>query len=84
MTPGRFRVEWIRAAEGDKYARIINEMQKVISSLPHEQLLKEIETLKPQMEQRSRRMYDTPQINDAVAYSDQLNAILTHKEVAGG
>jgi hypothetical protein len=36
------------------------------------------------MEQRSRRMYDTPQINDAVAYSDQLNAILTHKEVAGG
>jgi heterodisulfide reductase subunit A len=84
MTPGRFRVEWISAAEGDKYARIINEMQKVISDLPREQLLKEIEALKPQMEQRSRRMYETPQIKDAVTYSDQLTAILTHKEVVGG
>jgi hypothetical protein len=84
MTPGRFRVEWISAAEGDKYARIINEMQKVINAMPREQLLKEIETLRPQMEQRSRRMYDTPQINDAVTYSDKLTAILTAKEVPDG
>jgi hypothetical protein len=84
MTPGRFRVEWISAAEGDKYARIINEMQKVINSIPREQLLKEIETLRPQMEQRSRRMYDTPQISEAVTYSDKLNAILTHKEGQDG
>ena len=27
MTEGRFRIEWISAAEGDKYARVINEMQ---------------------------------------------------------
>jgi heterodisulfide reductase subunit A len=84
MSPGRFRVEWISAAEGDKYARIINEMQKVIDSIPREKLLKEIETLRPQMEQRSRRMYDTPQINEAVTYSDKLTAILTAKEVPDG
>ena len=84
MTPGRFRVEWISASEGDKYSRVINEMQKVIDSLPGEKLHKEIETLRPQMEQRSRRMYDTPQINEAVTYSDKLNAILTHKEVPDG
>ncbi len=84
MTPGRFRVEWISAAEGDKYARIINEMQKTIDSMPREQLLKEIETLRPQMEQRSRRMHDTPQINDAEIYSDKLSAILKSKEVPGG
>ena len=30
MTPGRFRVEWISAAEGDKYARVINELQKAL------------------------------------------------------
>ena len=84
MTPGRFRVEWISASEGDKYSRVINEMQKVIDSLPGEKLHKEIETLRPQMEQRSRRMYETPQINEAVIYSDKLNAILTHKEVPDG
>jgi len=84
MTPGRFRVEWISAAEGDKYARVINEMQKVISSIPKEQLLKEIETLRPQMEQRARRMYEIPQVSEAIAYSEQLTAILTAKEVAGG
>jgi heterodisulfide reductase subunit A len=80
MSPGRFRVEWISAAEGDKYARVINEMQKVVDSIPREQLLKEIETLRPQMEQRSRRMYDTPQIGEAVTYSDKMTAILKGKE----
>jgi heterodisulfide reductase subunit A len=83
MTPGRFRVEWISAAEGDKYARVINEMQKVIDNMPREQLLQEIETLRPQMEQRARRMYETPQVNEADAYSDKLTAILTAKEIPG-
>ncbi len=68
-------------AEGDKYARVINEMQKAINAMPREELLKEIETLTPQMEQRSRRMYDIPQISDAVTYSDKLTAILTGKGV---
>jgi hypothetical protein len=36
------------------------------------------------MEQRSRRMYETPQVKEAVTYSDQMTAILTHKEVVGG
>ena len=84
MTPGRFRVEWISAAEGDKYARIVNEMQKLLDSIPREQLLKEIETLRPQMEQRSRRMYEVPQISEMVTYTDKLTAILTGKEVADG
>jgi len=81
MTPGRFRVEWISAAEGDKYARVINEMQKVIDNIPRGQLLKEIKTLRPQMEQRARRMYETPQVNEAIAYADKLTAILTTKEM---
>ena len=38
MTPGRFRVEWISAAEGDKYARVINEMQTVLDDMTDEQL----------------------------------------------
>ena len=38
MTPGRFRIEWISAAEGDKYAEVINEMQALLDTIPDEKL----------------------------------------------
>jgi heterodisulfide reductase subunit A len=84
MTPGRFRVEWISAAEGDKYARVINEMQKVIDAIPHDQLMQEIERLKPEMEKRARRMYETPGVDKAVTYSDEMVRAITTKEVKSG
>ncbi len=72
MTPGRFRVEWISAAEGDKYARVINEMQAVLDSMPREKLLEEIERLRPEMERRARRMSQTPQVSEAMAFAERL------------
>ena len=38
ISPERFRVEWISAAEGDKYARVINEMQKSIDGIGKDKL----------------------------------------------
>ncbi len=84
MTPGRFRVEWISAAEGDKYSRVINELQQVIDSIPHEQLMAEIERLRPEMEKRSRRMYEIPEIDKAVTYSDEMVKAIIAQEVKGG
>jgi len=81
MTPGRFRVEWISAAEGDKYARVINEMQATLDSIPKEKLLEEIERLRPQMEKRARRMRETPQVEKALEYSRELETAMTGKEV---
>ena len=81
MTPGRFRTEWISAAEGDKYARVINEMQQVIDNMPHDELMAEIERLRPEMEKRSRRMYDVPEIDEAVAYSEEMKKAITASEV---
>jgi len=72
MTPGRFRIEWISAAEGEKYARVINEMQQAITDIGSEKLMKEIETLRPQMEKRARRMYEVPDVTQASDYSDKL------------
>ena len=77
-------MEWISAAEGDKYARIINEMQQVIDGMPPEKLQEEIERLRPEMEKRSRRMYETPEIDKAVEYSDQMVKAITAKEVESG
>ena len=80
MSPGRFRVEWISAAEGDKYARVINDLQKVIDNIPVDQLKTEIETLRPQMEQRARRMREAPKVNEAIDFSIAMETSL-RKEV---
>ncbi len=72
MTPGRFRIEWISAAEGDRYAEVINEMQAVLDSIPREQLLEEIERLRPEMEKRARRMREAPQVDEALEFADRL------------
>jgi len=77
MTPGRFRVEWISAAEGDKYARVINEMQAMLDVLPKEQLMAENERLRPDMEKRARRMREVPQVEEALALTDRLKAAMT-------
>jgi len=81
MTPGRFRIEWISAAEGDKYARVLNEMQGVLDSIPKEQLMEEIERLRPKMEKRARRMREAPQVEEALEYADRLKVAMTGQEV---
>ena len=81
MTEGRFRVEWISAAEGDKYARVLNEMQAVLDDLPEEALKEEIEKLKPQMEKRLKNFPGVPGVPEAMAYTEELTkAINLQKE----
>jgi heterodisulfide reductase subunit A len=81
MTEGRFRVEWISAAEGDKYARVLNEMQAVLDDMTPEELNDEIEKLRPQMEKRLKRFPSVPGVPEAMDYSDTLvKAIQVAKE----
>jgi len=82
MTPGRFRIEWISAAEGDKYARVLNEMQATLDSIPKEALLEEIERLRPDMTKRARRMREAPQVEDAIAFAERLQEAMIEIEVA--
>ena len=84
MSPGRFRVEWISAAEGEKYARVINEMQDVIEGIGKEKLQAEIEELRPQMEKRARRMYEVPDVPSASDYSDKMVLAMTVEAVDDG
>ena len=84
MSPGRFRIEWISAAEGQKYARVINEMQKTIDEIGKEKLLAEIESMKPEMEKRARRMYEVPDVTDASDYSDTMKIAMTVEAVQDG
>jgi len=83
MTDGRFRVEWISAAEGDKYARVLNEMQSTLDGMNTEDLKAEIEKLKPEMEKRLKNFPGVPGVKESMDYSDTLvDAIRHQKEVA--
>jgi len=76
MTPGRFRIEWISAAQGDKYADTLNEMQELLDSLPEEQLREEIERMRPEVTKRARRMREAPGVEEALEYSRVLEAAM--------
>jgi len=63
---------------------VINEMEQTIDDIGKEKLLKEIETLRPQMEKRARRMYEVPDVTDASDYSDKLALAMTIEVVQDG
>ena len=78
MSDGRFRIEWISAAEGDKYARVLNEMQDTLDHIPSEELHAEIERLKPEMEKRLKKFPDVPGVSEAMEYTDVLMAAINN------
>jgi len=82
MSEGRFRVEWISAAEGDKYARVLNEMQAALDGMSSEDLKKEIDELRPEMEKRLKKFPGVPGVAEAMGYSDLLSDAINEQKEA--
>jgi heterodisulfide reductase subunit A len=78
MTNGRFRIEWISAAEGDKYARVINEMQATLDAIAPEDLHAEVERLRPEMAKRLGRLTNIPDVGKALEQTDDFVQIMTN------
>ncbi|TEU14046.1 MAG: hydrogenase iron-sulfur subunit, partial [Anaerolineales bacterium] len=62
INPERFRVEWISAAEGEKYARVITEMDAKLATFDKEELRAENERARPAITRRLRRWKTVPQM----------------------
>ena len=60
INPERFRVEWISAAEGEKYARVISEMDAKLRSLDKDALRAENRAAAPEIAKRLRRWRTVP------------------------
>lgn len=60
INPERFRVEWISAAEGEKYARVITEMDAKLRSFDKEQLRAETAKARPEIIKRLARWKAVP------------------------
>ncbi|MEJ2642006.1 MAG: hydrogenase iron-sulfur subunit, partial [Desulfosarcinaceae bacterium] len=76
MTAGRFRIEWISAAQGDKYARVLNEMAAMLDDMPKEKLLAEIEALTPKVSKHMKKMTNVPDVKEALDHSERLRAAM--------
>jgi len=67
ISPERFRVEWISAAEGAKYARVITEMDETLRSLGVERIKAENEKARPQLEKRLKRWIKVPEVAEVLS-----------------
>jgi len=67
ISPERFRVEWISAAEGAKYAQVIKEMDETLRSLGVERIKEENERARPQLEKRLRRWLEVPGVAEVLS-----------------
>ena len=66
IDPKRFRVEWISAAEGEKYARVITEMSETLHSLDRDGIMAETEKAAPALAKRLRRWKASPLMADLI------------------
>jgi len=58
ISPERFRLEWISAAEGVKYAQVIRDMDRVLNSLGSTRIQQENEQAQPELERRLAHLAD--------------------------
>jgi len=63
INPDRMRVEWISAAEGAKYARVVREMNAKLQEIGPEAVIAETEKVRPQLDRRLRHL---PQVLNVV------------------
>ncbi|MFX1475431.1 MAG: hydrogenase iron-sulfur subunit [Promethearchaeota archaeon] len=56
----RFRLEWVSAAEGDKWAHVISEMTAQLKEIGREAIIAENERIRPELEKRLERLLNPP------------------------
>ena len=66
ISPERFRVEWISAAEGQKYAQVITEMDETLHALGTERIRAENEKARPKIEKRLKRWVEVPGVAEVL------------------
>jgi heterodisulfide reductase subunit A len=67
ISPERFRVEWISAAEGAKYTQVIREMDETLRSMDAERIKEENKRARPQLEKRLRRWREVPGVAEVLS-----------------
>lgn len=72
IDPERFRVEWISAAEGEKYARVITEMSEKLESFDKETIRTQNGEARPTIERRLKRWKSVPQMAELMGEEEEV------------
>ena len=75
VDPERFRVEWISAAEGEKYARVITEMSAKLDSMDKDAIRAQTAQAADQIEKRLARWKGLPHMAELMAEEKSLEVI---------
>ncbi len=67
ISPERFRVEWISAAEGAKYAQVITEMDETLRALGVVKIQSENDQARPKIEKILRKWSEVPEVAEVLA-----------------
>jgi heterodisulfide reductase subunit A len=76
IDPERFRVEWISAAEGEKYARVITEMSEKLAGFDKAALREETKKAAPGIAKRLRRWKAIPQMAELMEEEEWIEEVL--------
>ena len=74
INPERFRVEWVSAAEGDKYARVITEMDRKLASFDKAELRAQTQKARPEIAKRLNRWKAVPQMAELMKEEEGVKA----------
>lgn len=66
ISPERFRVEWISAAEGAKYAQVITEMDETLRALGVVKIQSENDQARPKIEKILRKWSEVPEVAEVL------------------
>jgi len=62
IDPARYRVEWISAAEGEKYARVITEMDAVLANYDPAEIVRQNRQAAAQIARRLKKWNEDPRL----------------------
>ncbi|MFX1539441.1 MAG: hydrogenase iron-sulfur subunit, partial [Promethearchaeota archaeon] len=63
MDPRRFRLEWVSAAEGDKWAAVTTEMAEQLKEMGHDFIVEENQRVFPEIEKRLAKLMNKEKLS---------------------
>jgi hypothetical protein len=73
ISPERFRVEWMSAAEGQTFSKVMKELSETLKSIGIERIKEENEKAKPELEKRIKTFREDPDIAKIIVADEKVD-----------
>lgn len=73
ISPKRFRVEWMSAAEGQTFSKVMKELSETLKSIGIERIKEENEKSKPELEKRIKTFREDPDVAKIIVADEKVD-----------